>query len=425
MMNIKLNCLIASFLCTHLLASADVLLPPPLAPSAQMDALSILPPEQVVRRTLENLPRLRSFALQVDLAQTEKSRLEAGNHEWTVRAGSNTRTDQSGARFNEQELALERSLRWFGKAGKDRAIGEKGIFLAEVSHADGWHEASRALMKDWFDAIREITASRRLSEQLDIAQQLRQSAEKRVKSGAAAQLELLQADTESRRVGALLQQAQLRQEQALHLLSANYPGLPQPAAGTLPLPYKANETPAFWIHMILHDNHEIELAQAEADLFFMQAKRSASNAMPDPTLGLRAGRERNGQERIVGFSLAIALPGAARSAETSGANLKARIVMEKLEQTKITVTAAAQRAVLDSLRSHDLWQTMQHIQRQSEQQAGTMMSAYKLGEASLTDALNTRRLALDAVLAAQAAQIDALAAFARVQLDAHRIWSID
>jgi cobalt-zinc-cadmium efflux system outer membrane protein len=53
------------------------------------------------------------------------------------------------------------------------------------------------------------------------------------------------------------------------------------------------------------------------------------------------------------------------------------------------------------------------------------MSAYRLGEATLSDALTTRRLALDAALAAESAQIDALAANARLHLDAHMIWAFD
>lgn len=389
------------------------------------EALSILPLEQVVRQTLESMPQLRASAINIELAKSGKSRLEAGHYEWTVRAASNRRTDQNRDRFNEQELALERPFRWFGKAGKDLAIGEKGISIAQISHADIWHEASRSLMKDWFDALREMASTRRLSEQRDITQQLRKIAEKRVKAGDAAKLELLQTDTESKRVSALLQQAQQRQEQTLQILSANYPGLPQPKSQTLPLPSMSAEPPTFWLDKIMGGNHELELAQGEADFFALQADRASSDNMPDPTIALRAGRERGGQERIIGISIAIPLPGPARSADSSSAYLKAKLALEKLAQTRLKVMSAAQRVINDSQRSHEIWQTMQQIQRQSQQQAMTMMSAYQLGEATLSDALNTRRQALEAALAAESAQIDTLAAFARLQLDAHLIWSID
>lgn len=388
-------------------------------------ALSVLPPESAVRQTLESMPQLRSSAINIDLAKSGKSRLDAGHYEWTVRAANNRRSDQLGGSFNEQELSIERPVRWFGKAGKDAAIGEKGIELASASHADTWHEASRSLMADWFEALREIAATRRLQEQVEIAEQLRTIAEKRVKAGDAARLELMQADTESKRVGALLQQAQLREEQVVQMLKNNYPGLPAPKADALPTPSMLAESSGFWFDKIMDDNHELELAQAEADLFTLQAARIASDNIPDPTIGLRAGRERNGQERIFGISIAIPLPGAARNADKSSAFLKARMASERFTQTRLKVTANAHRVITDSQRSYSIWQTMQQIRQQSQAQATTMMSAYKLGEASLSDALNTRRQALDATLAAESAQIDALAGLARLQLDAHLIWAIE
>lgn len=388
-------------------------------------ALSVLPPEPAVRRMLEGMPQLRSGAINIDLARNGKTRLEAGNHEWSAKAAINRRSEQGGPGFNEQELTLERPVRWFGKALQDGAIGAKGVFVAEASHADAWHEAGRALMTDWFGALRAMAATRRLAEQQEVAQQLRAIADKRVKAGAAAQLELLQADTESRRVAALLLQAQQRQEQALQLLAAQYPGLPQPDAAHLPVPQMPAHPAAFWLDKITSDNHELALAQADAELAALQAGRVASDRMPDPTLGFRAGRERDGQERIFGISLSIPLPGAARSADSHGAALKANLAQERLALARIKVMMGAARVIGDGERSHAIWQTMQQIQVQSAQQATTMMSAYRLGEATLSDALSTRRLALDAALAGESAQIDALAANARLHLDAHMIWAFD
>jgi cobalt-zinc-cadmium efflux system outer membrane protein len=393
--------------------------------AAADQALSVLPPEIAVRKMLEALPQLRASSINVDQAKTGKTRLEAGHYEWTARAGIHRRMERNGPGFNEQEVTLERPVRWFGKAGQDAAIGEKGIFVAEAGRADVWHEAGRSLMTDWFGALREMAAVRSLTRQQEVALQLRAVAEKRVRAGDAAQLELLQADTESARVAALLLQAQQRQEQMLQWLGAQYPGLPQPASTALPEPATPAQSPAYWMDKIMGDNHELELAQADADLYALQASRVASDRMPDPSVGLRAGRERDGQERIFGLSLSIPLPGAVRSADSSAADLKAKLAQERLALVRIKVLSAAQRAVGDSRRSHQIWQTMQQIGLQSAQQATTMMSAYQLGEATLSEALSTRRLALDAALAQESAQIDALAANARLQLDAHLIWALD
>lgn len=388
-------------------------------------ALAILPSEALARQAVQEHPQLRAGVLGVDLAEAGKRRLDAGQYEWTVRTGASRHRDEFGNRYAEQELALERGLRWFGKAGGDNALGAKGVELAKAGHADVWHETSRALMTDWFDAVREMSAVRRMREQRELAGQLRAIVDKRVRAGDAAPLELLQADTESRRVDALLQQARQREERALQILSANYPGLPRPDVAAMPSPQPLSDDAAHWFDIIMHDNHELELAQAELDLSTLQAARVARERMPDPTIGVHARRERGGLENIVGLSISIPLPGQARAADGSAAAARAGMAAERLRQTQTRVTLAARRAIDDCGRNYANWQTLQDVRQQSERQAATMMSAYRLGEASLGDALNTRRLALDAAAMAESAQIDALAALSRLYLDAHVIWALD
>ena len=389
------------------------------------DALSALPPEAMVHRTLASLPQLRASTLNIDLAVSNRTRLQAGPHEWSVRTGLYRRTDEAGDRFNEQEVVVERPLRWFGKAGKDAAIGDKGASMAQAAFEDAWHEAGRALMKDWFDALRELATTAGLDEQQALAARLKNIAEKRFEAGDAAQLDVLQADTEIRRVAALAQQSRLRADQALQLLASTYPGLPQPGAAVLPAPSAPRESATFWFDKITGDNHELTLARAEADLALLQAGRAASERMPDPTVGVRVARERGGRENIYGVVIAFPLPGAARSAEAGSAALKAGIASERLAQTMVKVELAARRLIMEADRNHEIWQTVQRIAQQSQRQAATMMTAYELGEVSLAEALNTRRQAHDAALLARSAQIDALAAHARLLLDAHLLWSFD
>ncbi|MFZ6675221.1 TolC family protein [Undibacterium sp. Xuan67W] len=392
---------------------------------ASESALSILPSETVVRKVFEGIPALRMSSLGVDLASSNKQRLDAGHYEWTLRTGLNHRTDQLGDRFQEQELLIERPVRWFGKADKDRAIGEKGIDVAKASYADVWHETSRVLMKDWFDSIREIVSVKRLQEQLEVTSTLRAVAEKRVKAGDAAKLELLLADTEYQRVLAMLQQALQREESALQVLRTNYPGLPMPECNDLPEPKILTEPVETWMSKIMGDNHELELAQAESDYIGLQAARISRDKIPDPTVGFRISRERNGQERIFGVSISIPFSGEGRNSESASAFLRARMADEKIKQTEMKVNLAAKKAITDSQLSYTSWKTFDIVRLQSQQQAALVLTAYKLGEASLTDALNTRRIALDATQMAQSAQIDALMAFARLHLDAHLIWAFD
>ena len=388
-------------------------------------APSALPPETEVRRVLASLPALRQGVLNTQLAGAERDKLAAGPYEWTVRAGASRRTAPGAERYLEQEVALERPLRWFGKASLDQALGEQGLAVARALHGDAWHEAGRALLRDWFDALRDLAGVARLEEQLAVTQRLQSIAARRVQAGDGAALDLLQADTEQRRVLALLQQARQRSEQSLTLLAISYPGLPRPQADSLPLPQADSESTASWAERIVHDNHELQLAQAEADLYAMRASRLASDAMPDPTLALRAARERDGQERVFGVSLSFPLPGAGRTADRSAAAIKASMARERVAQTQLRVALAARRAASDSVHSHAIWETLQEVQQQTMRQAELMQRAYQAGECPLAVALAGRRQALDAALTAQTAQIEALAAQARLQLDAHAIWSID
>ena len=386
---------------------------------------SALPPEAEVRRVLASLPALRQGVLNTQLAGAERDKLAAGPYEWTVRAGASRRTAPGAQRYLEQEVALERPLRWFGKASLDQALGEQGLAVARALHGDAWHEAGRALLRDWFDALRDLAGVARLEQQLAVTQRLQSIAARRVQAGDGAALDLLQAETEQRRVLALLQQARQRSEQSLTLLAISYPGLPRPQADSLPLPQAGSEDASRWVERIVHDNHELQLAQAEADLYAMRASRLASDAMPDPTLALRAARERDGQERVFGVSLSFPLPGAGRAADRSAAAIKASMARERVAQTQLRVALAARRAASDSVHSHAIWTTLQEVQQQTIHQAELMQRAYQAGECTLAVALAGRRQALDAALTAQTAQIEALAAQARLQLDAHAIWSID
>lgn len=396
---------------------------------ANDDPLSILPPDAMVRKSFEKVPQLRAGSMGINLAGNQKSRLEAGHYEWTAKVGISRRTDQLGERFREQEFALERPVRWFGKADKDRAIGDKGIEIAKASYADQWHETSRALLKDWFEVIREDFTQRQLHQQLEIAEQLSVIAAKRVKAGDAAKFEQLFAETELQRVRALVQQAAQRLELATQVLQANYPDLPLPSASSLPQPVNMHAQDAksteHWLDKILEDNHELELAQTEAEYVGLQAARIDQDKMPDPSIGIRSSRERDGQERVVGFSISMPFPGAARSSERSAALTKTQIANEKLQQVQTKVKLMARQAITDSQRTYSTWKTLENLKQQSLQQANLMQTAYRLGEVGITEALNTRKMALDSAIAADIAQIEALAAYARLHLDSHLIWALD
>ncbi|RFP24675.1 TolC family protein [Duganella sp. BJB488] len=389
------------------------------------DMLFGLPREQTVRQLLSQLPQLRIGAINNQLAGAEQAKLAAGPGEWVVRGGVSRRSVLDGDRYREQELAVERSVRWFGKAEQDRAVGEKGMALAQAQRADAWHEAGRALMQDWYEALKAQATLERLREQHALIKQLRSIAEVRVKAGDGARLELMQADTELRRADALIEQADQQVQHALTLLATNYPGLPAPQLAQVPDPQPMPLQRPEQLARILDDNHELELAQVEAQWYGLKAKRAASERMPDPTIAIRAGRERAGQERTIGLTLSMALPGGARDAESSAAYIRSQMADERVAQVRTKVALAAQRAVTEQEYSYQVWTSLRAVEQQSDRQARLMELGYKAGEYTLAEALLGRRLAMEAALASQIARIAAVAASARVQLDAHALWAID
>ncbi|MGF6272921.1 cobalt-zinc-cadmium efflux system outer membrane protein [Massilia sp. UYP11] len=398
--------------------------------------LYALPPEASVRRALEALPTLRQHGLQRELAGAEHARLDAGPHEWVARAGvlrREVRAAEPGRdRYREQEASLERGLRWFGKADQDRAIGRQGIAVAEARRADAWHEAGRALMQDWYAALRTEAGVRTLERQHALVGQLAAAAARRVQAGEAPALERMQADTELLRAATRLAEARREAEQALALLAATYRDLPAPQGAALPDPQPnlppAGADPGARAALeagLETDNHELALARSEAEWEGLRARRAASERMPDPTVGLHLVRERDGEERTVGLSLAIPLPGAARSAERDAAVLRARIADEQVALVAQRVRLASRRSLAEREHSYRIWTGLREVEAQSTRQADLMARAWEAGECTLAEALLGRRQALEASLAAQAAHIDALAAAARVALDAHALWARD
>lgn len=393
------------------------------------EQLYALPPEAAARQALSALPQLRLGDINQELAGAERDRLVAGPHEWVASAGMARRSVRnSGAddtRYREEEVGLERSLRWFGKAGQDRAIGDKGLALAQSQRADLWHEAGRALMRDWYAALTAQASEQRLAEQHALVQRLKQVAERRVKAGDGAALEVMQADTELRRANALLEQARLDVVQAGSLLATTYAGLALPAAAALPEPQAGDAAGDVGLARLLDDNHELALARVESEWEALRARRAASERMPDPTVGVRVARERAGEERLVGITLSMPIPGALRSAESRAAALRAGMAQERVQQARQRVEVDARRVLAEQAHRYRLWVELRDVAKQSMRQADLMERAYQAGENTLAEALLGRRMALDAALAAQTAQIAALAAAARVELDAHALWSME
>lgn len=396
-----------------------------------LPALS-LPPVAATREVIAALPPLLAAKAGVALAQARSQRLQAGVHEWAFKAGAQQRSDALGDKFFETDVALERGMRFGRKGQTDRALGEMGVNAGQMSYADTWHETVRTLVQAWFEAQRARASVQVLAQQTVLAADQLRVAQRRVKAGDAPRLDEMMARAESERAQGAEQQARGRLEVMLQELRLRYPGLAleplqlsDSAAASATSPPAMPEADAVWLQRIMADNHELELAEAEAQVARLAAQRAQLDTRPDPLVGVRAARERGGSENVVGLYITVPISGALRAADARAAQAQADAAEQRLALTRQKVQAAAQRAVLQTRHTRSVWARQQAVQQAMAQVAQLSTKAYALGEVSLTESLQARRNALEASLTAQAARWDALEAITRLLVDAHQLWAAD
>jgi len=390
---------------------------------------SALPPAEVVSRVLLANPSVQAASSQIRVEQANRSRLEAGSYEWSLRLGGQQRRSRPNTgpdeRFNEWNAAIERPVRLPGKASLDSELGSAGVALAETGHGDALHEASRKLLKSWFVWLKESAASTQWSEQLALLEKQTKAVQRRQQLGDAARLETIQTEAALAQAAAQLAQARVRQQTAGEDLRRRYPGLPisAPTAIVDPAPVEGSE--ADWVSAILEHSHELELSRGETQRARIAASRASGDRLPDPTFGLHVSRERAGEDQIVGAYISIPLPGGGRRATSDAASALAEVA--NFQEAAATQKISAEAAMLYQTASAAFasWQASGNAAERLTQAADMTARAYLLGEGSLNELLAARRLANEARLSARLMQLDALELHYRLQLDAHRLWAMD
>uniref|UniRef100_UPI0035AE6FCF TolC family protein n=1 Tax=Zoogloea sp. TaxID=49181 RepID=UPI0035AE6FCF len=135
--------------------------------------------------------------------------------------------------------------------------------------------------------------------------------------------------------------------------------------------------------------------------------------------------ERDGEERLLGVTLAIPLSGAGRRADADAAVASAEATSWREAAVLRKVEAEAAALHRRARAAHAGWQSQQAAADALGKSADLTERAWQLGEGSLTDTLNARRLAHEARLAARLAGLDASEARYRLLLDAHKLWPVD
>lgn len=358
--------------------------------------------------------------------QVNRRKWDSGSYEFNVRAGSYQRNiTTSGQTMRDWDVAIERPLRLINKVLLDGDIGEEGVNRAEYALGDARHEAARVLLHLWFNWQREQAQVSQWQEQVNILKQQTGMTEKRMRAGDAPRMELNQAQAAAAQAGVSLQQASMRALLAASEIKRPFPGLELPALPTLAIPQPVEHDLAWWQDQVMSDNHELGMVQAESRVQQLLAKRNSADRVPDPTVGLRYSNEKDGEEKVAGVFVSIPFSFGMRSANSEISQYHADIAMSREIATKRRLEGDVFAAYTQAVSSHLIWQQAHEAAHNVRDNAELVARAYSLGESSLADALNARRLALESSLAATIAQLDANETRYRLLLDAHLLWTLD
>ncbi|MDP2879401.1 MAG: TolC family protein [Sulfuricella sp.] len=381
-----------------------------------------LPPPEAVANALKNSPDVLAAQAGIKVGEAVRQRLQAGEHEVTMRLMGQRRSINPSERYREWDVGLERAFRLPGKAALDGKMGDVEVARSQTLYGDALHETGRSLLKAWFSWNRERAQSQQWVDQVDLLKNQAGIVARRVRAGDAPQLESGIAEAAVAQAESALYQARLRQQVAANELGQRFPVIPLPTSVPVSAPVPLQQGLEYWKEEILRHNHELSVARNVAALGRLHSERSSADKLPDPTVGLRFGGERDGAERIVGLHVSFPFPGGARSARADEGRALAEMAAQREAGILRKVTAEAVNSFAAAQAAYGGWQSAADKMRGN---AELMARAYALGEMGLPEVLTARRQALETNLAAVLARLEAAETRYRLLLDAHQLWPLD
>ncbi len=395
----------------------------PLAVLAQTP----LPPAEAVAQAISAQAEVRAAGARLDAARADADARRVGSGEWSLSSiVQQRRSDESSGQLHypEYELQLGRNLRWPGKRTLDMRIGESGQRAADQRLDDARHMAARRLLQYWLNWLASAEAHALAQAQHASLHREREALARRVQLGDAARkdLDLIEVTLAQAQADVLAAEASLQNAQLA--LRHDFPELPLPErAPTIASPARLDGSADEWVQRIIQRSHEIGAAKAEAEAADALAERtSADQRRPDPSIGLRLLRERDGKENALGLVFSMPLPGAYRRAQSHAASATARARHDDAAAMARDISRTAHELLQQAENRHRQWLAQQQALIASQEATRRIHRGWQLGELSLSDWLQAERQQrqiarseLDARLAAEHARLGVL-------VDSHEIW---
>lgn len=394
-----------------------------VAGAQQVAPNTALPPQEVVLQAIEATPEVRAAEAVLARAEAEERMHRVGSHETQFTVIPQQRRVDGGGRYREWEADLSRGVRWPGKARLDREIGAAGTEAAQLMLEDSHHAGARRLLALWSNWQRASVALELQHRQVALWQRDHAAVARRVQLGDAAQRDLVAVEAALAQARATALQAGAEQSNARLMLTSAFPGMPLPEVVHLPsTPPVLSGNDEAWVKLILARSHEIGAAEALARKQDATARRARAERMPDPVVGVRVLNEQGGRERALGLTLSIPLGTRYRSAQAAAAGADAMGAAAELTMVRRDVDQDARRVVAMARAMHDIWQQQSEASKAAAASAAKSERAYALGESGLAEVLAAQRLARETALAERRANVDAIEAVTRVEVDAHERW---
>lgn len=396
----------------------------PIASAAESLTPVDLPATLNARQVIDADTRVQRARAALEAARVEARLIAQDPYEFNTRVTGQRRSVRNSADFNEWSASLERPLRLPGKAALDAKLGELALREAEARYGDALHETSRDLLNLWLDWLSAGHAERIVTSQLAIAKDNVIATDKRVRVGDAARLDAMLANGETTELARVKNEYATQAGAAAARLRSRFPALKlEPLTPAEPLPL--SEDAAVWLQRVLAHSHELRIPEAQLARARLAVDRARAERMPDPVLGAHFGSEAGGDEKIVGASIAFALPGERRSTQLSHAVASAEVARSELDMRRREIEAEVGAQVSIAQGNYQTWRAAEQAAQAASENARLTQRAQALGEADLQTVLQARRLALAAALTASQARFAALRAHYALLVDAHAIWDME
>ncbi len=383
--------------------------------------------------------------LEAEAAQTANS-----GYEWNASYSRQEREYEQPElagmdKSREWNIELERSVRLPGKGAASRRQAAALHSFAEASEQAGLRSAISELINHYLDALHASASRALLERELAFARTNLRAVEHRVKAGDAPALDVRLAAAESqaleRELNAVYQEAVNRwtvfhirypaatlptfvqpiiDSEKRAFTTDNTPGntlaLDTPDLTAIPEPQPLKGELTEWQERLLHNQPELQQANASLNAASAAADKARLDRIPDPSVAVFSGRESFGEESIVGVRLSMPIPGSQRSQAMRQRYAEESIARADKEILQRSLRAEAENRYHQTNSEFHRWQLAKQMADNLGENARLLQKAYRLGEQDLQGLLLGQQQHARAALAEVESRVEALRSHYQLRL---------